>query len=216
LAEQSLPEKVRDFLNERHRPYEPYEVKQCPLPCEEWGVCLEEIDMSVWKDEAGKIHIMNDAHRPKDVLLWMDDHVVVGSRRPTSKESKKRMWEKREEIVDEVLECIEKKKWDERFKFKSKKIRKLIAEIMWGDEVAKIVGGRLGVEIEFITIAGESAFESVFDSKGMSDEQILREIAKRHEALEEAYHKYMRSLRQSMRGHGEFKEFYKKVFAEEK
>jgi len=110
LAEQSLPEKVRDFLNERHRPYEPYEVKQCPLPCEEWGVCLEEIDMSVWKDKAGKIHIMSDvAHRARDVLFWMDDHVVVGSRRPTSEEGKKRMWEKREEIVGEVFECIEKK-----------------------------------------------------------------------------------------------------------
>jgi hypothetical protein len=177
---------------------------------------LEEIDMSVWKDKAGKIHIMNDAHRPKDVLFWMNDHVVVGSRRPTSEEGKKRMWEKREEIVGEVLECIEKKKWDERFKFKSKKIRKLIAEIMWGDEVAKIVGGRLGVGIEFITISGESAFESVFDSKGMSDEQILREVAKRYEALGAAYSWYIRSLEGNRREHREFKEFYEKVFHKEK
>jgi len=61
--------------------------------------------------------------------------------------------------------------------------------MMWGDEVAKIVGGRLGVKIEFKG-SRKSAFESVFDSKGMSDEQILREVAKRHEALREATLRY--------------------------
>lgn len=215
MAELSLAEKVRDFLNEKYRPHKPYKVGSMKLHDRKWEVFSESVKrISIWEDNQGKIHLVsNIAHRPRDVLFWMNDHVVVGSRKPKSKEDAEKMHEERSKVINEVFECIEKKKWDERFKFKSRSIRRLIAEMMWGDEIARIVGCRLGVEVAFKG-SRKSFFESVFDSAGMSEEQILREIAERYEALEEAYLRYEASLEWNRREHREFKEFYRKMFGE--
>jgi len=143
---------------------------------------------SVWEDSDGKIHLLGSVeNRPGRKLLWMPDSAFIGN---VEGDEEKRM-KMRFEAQRELMDLIEKKKWDEcLLKFKDKQIRNLIIELMWGDEAAKIVSKKTGVEIIFRTIRGKSGFESVFDSKGMSDEQILREIAKRHEALREATLRY--------------------------
>ncbi|NHV99541.1 MAG: hypothetical protein HA496_07825 [Thaumarchaeota archaeon] len=116
------------------------------------------------------IDILDDTYRPK-------------RKRAKSKEEERKLDEEEERIDREIMGYIERKEWDKclkKYRFKNKRInkrmRRLIAEMMWRDEVAKTVSEKFGVKIQFITIRGESGFESTFDSKGMSDEQILREI----------------------------------------
>jgi hypothetical protein len=178
----NLPEKIAALLSGKTR----------LMKFKKWEVCIKSrLDgcyNSVWEDNDGKIHLLGSVeNRPGKKLLWMPDSVFIGNMEGDEKKRMKMRFEAQRELMD----LIEKKKWDEcLLKFKDKQIRKLIAEIMWGDEVAKIVSKATGVEVTFRTVGGKSAFESVFDSKGMSDEQILREIAKRHEALREATLRY--------------------------
>jgi hypothetical protein len=178
----NLPEKIAALLSGKTR----------LMKFKKWEVCIKSrLDgcyNSVWEDNDGKIHLLGSVeNRPGKKLLWMPDSVFIGNMEGDEKKRMKMRFEAQRELMD----LIKKKKWDEcLLKFKDKQIRKLIAEIMWGDEVAKIVSKATGVEVTFRTVGGKSAFESVFDSKGMSDEQILREIAKRHEALREATLRY--------------------------
>jgi ribosomal protein L1 len=56
---------------------------------------------------------------------------------------------------------------------------------MWGDEVARRVSEKHGLEVEF-RIDTESGFFTTFDSTGMDDEQLINETMKRVDAINEA------------------------------
>jgi hypothetical protein len=56
---------------------------------------------------------------------------------------------------------------------------------MWGDEVARRVSEKHGVEVRF-EIDTESGFITTFDSTRMDDEQLINETMKRVDAINEA------------------------------
>jgi hypothetical protein len=56
---------------------------------------------------------------------------------------------------------------------------------MWGDEVARRVSEKHGIEVRF-EIDYESGFFTTFDSTGMDDEQLINETMKRVDAINEA------------------------------
>jgi ribosomal protein L1 len=61
---------------------------------------------------------------------------------------------------------------------------------MWGDEVARRVSEKHGLEVEF-RIDTESGFFTTFDSTGMGDEQLINETMKRVNAIAEARETYL-------------------------
>jgi len=61
---------------------------------------------------------------------------------------------------------------------------------MWGDEVARRVSEKHGLEVEF-RIDTESGFFTTFDSTGMDDEQLINETMKRVNAIAEARETYL-------------------------
>ena len=56
---------------------------------------------------------------------------------------------------------------------------------MWGDEVARRVSEKHGIEVRF-EIDYESGFFTTFDSTGMDDEKLIDEVMKRVNAINEA------------------------------
>jgi len=56
---------------------------------------------------------------------------------------------------------------------------------MWGDEIAKRMSSKHGLEVRF-EIDFESGFATSFDSTGMNDEQLIDEIMRRIDVIAEA------------------------------
>lgn len=160
--------------------------------------------MTEWEDDEGNFHVSGHlvVNRLGRKLLWMPNSAFLKELEGDEEE----IMRKRRKAQKELMDLIEKK-WDECVsRFKNEQIRILIAELMWGDKVAQEVSKKEGIEVMFRTIDGKSVFESVFNPKGMSDEKILNEIAKRKKAVDEAT-----SLYNARRTCGKFRKLKEKI-----
>ena len=96
-----------------------------------------------------------------------------------------RGFETRCKIVDELAD---RRNWDKCMK----KFKRIVAELTWADDMAKRASQETGIEIvHFIPnskFGGDDSFYyTSFDSKGMSDEEKMKEIERHVDAVDMAY-----------------------------
>jgi len=202
--EEDFPGKVTSYLNKRfggERYFEPYKTDRGKF-YRHSAMAGKELKWCVWtggllscssleEDVTGKIWVFSGSTgAPDDTLLE-----EYGIRDP----------EIRNRIVDELADRRNWRKHVKNFKL-------LIGTLTWADEMAKRASDESRVEIvHFIPnsrFEGDRSFYYTnFDSSGISDEQKLKEIERRVDAVDGAY-----KLNQDYEAE---KEFWKQHFSEE-
>jgi hypothetical protein len=149
----------------------------------------------------GAIHARTGTAHMAGILLaeMLDDIFRPKYQKAGDEEEKRQLMKEWVKTYDEIEGCMLDGKWSECLKLGDKRMERLVEELRLGCEVAEAVSREHGFEVEFSTYVHRSAewcFKTVFDSKEMSDEQILEEIGRRHMALREAYREYLKLVRE--------------------
>jgi hypothetical protein len=184
----SVVERLRALLAEKfeRRPWEKVELLP-PHPPEKWMIAVRiffEIFITAY--ENGKIKVDAGPERTWDGIsefyLWKKyKHKYE---KAETDEEKKRILQKEKEEEDRILEDFKQRRFEDYIK-KGGVIAYFAGRHMWGDEVARRVSEKHGLEVRF-EIDTESGFITTFDSTGMDDEQLINETMKRVDAINEA------------------------------
>ncbi len=104
--------------------------------------------------------------------------------RAKTDEEKREIRQKEDEEEERIIEDFKQRRFEDYVK-KGGAIAYFAEKHMWGDEIARRVSEKHGIEVRF-EIDYESGFFTTFDSTGMSDEQLIDEVMKRVNAINEA------------------------------
>jgi len=189
----SVVEKLRVLLAEKfeRRPSEKVELLP-PLPSEKWMIAVRisfDIFLKAYKN--GKIKVDAGPEPTEDEIsefyLWRKYKQKY--KKAKTDEEKKRILQKEDEEEKRIIEGFKQRRFENYIK-KGGTIAYFAKKHMWGDEVARRVSEKHGLEVEF-RIDTESGFFTTFDSTGMDDEQLINEIMKRVNAIAEARETYL-------------------------
>lgn len=215
---QSFPEKLKDILNEKYkntRWFEPFELDTNPVfKDEKWCINTPMYGgFGVIGFTDGRIrvstHVVDDWDDGIYNMLWpLYEPKIKGK----SKEEKEKIWAIYDKEREEILNDVINRRWEKYLK--GKYLRKpyygFIVGAFWADEVARRVSEKFSVEVIYYTNPGyDSFFISFFDSKDMTEEQIINEVLKRTDAVSTAFKLY-----ESRKQHDEeYKKFKKELLA---
>jgi len=214
MSKEDFPEKVASYLTKRFSDdgyFEPYKVDRGELYHHstmeskelKWVVGTGGLMSccSLEEDVTGRIWFFSGpTEAPRDTLLEEYDVVDMETRR---------------RIVDEL--ATDRENWKKYLM----KFKRFIAHLIWADEVAKLVSEETDIEIvHFIPNSkllgyDDSFLYTSFDSSGMSDDEKMKEIERRVDAIDKAY-----KLQDDFKAEEEFRkqhfgeEFVKQVIAE--
>jgi len=184
----SVVERLRALLAEKfeRRPWEKVELLP-PLPSEKWMIAVRlSFDIFITAYENGKIQVDAGPEPTRDEIsefyLWRKYKQKY--ERAKTDEEKKRILQKEKEERNRIIEDFKQEKFEKYLKAR-RSISYFAKKHMWGDEVARRVSEKHGLEVEF-RIDTESGFFTTFDSTGMDDEQLINEIMRRADAIAEA------------------------------
>ncbi|MBO3808317.1 MAG: hypothetical protein FGF50_01810 [Candidatus Brockarchaeota archaeon] len=168
---------------------------------------VEEIEIqTLWPMEKWEINIYK---KPQGICIiaYKDGRIYVGaSKIPTgdeisdylytkkykrkyekakTEEERKRIFEEEEKEIKRIIEDFKQERFEEYLKAKERDIVYYAKQHMWAHEIARRISRKYGFEAKF-DVDVDSIFTTIFDSKGMSDEQVLNEVLKRVDAMVEA------------------------------
>jgi len=217
---QDLPERLRDYLNEKHKNEEgfrPYEIMKGQVRNEKWFVYTE------WRGGCGIRERMDGTiWVTSSALNYLGDWLLLVLSEPY----KHRMWsvkseDEEEKICDElhkkadpILEDILHRRNLNKY-LKEKDYRDIIIDVLWSDEIARRISQEFKIEVKCLMddVKWKTYFCSAFDSKGINEDQKFEEIVKRIEAVRAAYKMYR--LYDEMYDESEdYKKFKERVLAE--
>jgi len=117
-----------------------------------------------------------------------------------TEEEKERILQKEHEEIERILEDFKQRRFEKYLKMTSAfrfphlglgwSLSYCAKNHMWGDEVARRVSSKHGIEVRF-EIDTESGFITTFNSMSMDDEQSINEVMKRVNAIAEARETYL-------------------------
>lgn len=193
-----FPTRIREYLEERFKDevHTPFEVHKGDVGWSspdgknlKWSVhTLTSLGCSsIEEDVDGKIWVKSSGIEVPSCFLTEDYGITD--------------YEFVDKIIEELKDRSNWKKYEDIYK-------ELIALFRWDDEISRVVSKKTGIEIAYVLSAEMPAEEdthfcSVFDGKGMTDDQKMEEIKRRVEALILAY-----AMRRNIEAE---REFWKKV-----
>jgi len=184
----SMVERLRALLAEKfeRRPWEKVELLP-PLPSKEWmiAVRLSDFDIFIKAYKNGKIEVDAGPEPTEDEIsefyLWRKYKRKYEEAK--TEEEKERIVKKECEEIGRIIEDFKQRRFEDYIK-KGGTIAYFAGRHMWGDEVARRVSEKHGIEVGF-EIDTESGFITTFDSIGIDDEQLINEVMKRVNAIAE-------------------------------
>ncbi len=149
------------------------------------AVRLYPFDIFITAYENGKIQVDAGPERTRSEIsefyLWRKYKQKY--ERAKTDEEKKMILQKEKEERNRIIEDFKQRRFEDYIK-KGGTIAYFAGCHMWGDEVARRVNEKHGVEVRF-EIDSESGF-TTFDSTRVDDEQLINETMKRVDAINEA------------------------------
>ncbi|MEM3711990.1 MAG: hypothetical protein QXR97_00385 [Thermoproteota archaeon] len=201
MVSRELLERIGAFLNEMFkdkitRPDLAYEIVDRPVPYlrgVEWHVNTDlDEGIGVHGLSDGRIEVSSHAlgeHYGEALEIITADLYRRRLEKAKSEEEKERIRKEREREIEEVLDDLINKRWEKYLK--DERLRRrygTFIDLYWGEEVARRIREKYGMDIEFIVgPVGRTCYTSVFDPKGMSEDQIFEEIVKRVKMVYDAY-----------------------------
>jgi hypothetical protein len=184
----SMVERLRALLAEKfeRRPWEKVELLP-PLPSKEWmiAVRLSDFDIFIKAYKNGKIEVDAGPEPTEDEIsefyLWRKYKRKYEEAK--TEEEKERIVKKECEEIGRIIEDFKQRRFEDYIK-EGGTIAYFAGRHMWGDEVARRVSEKHGIEVGF-EIDTESGFITTFDSIGIDDEQLINEVMKRVNAIAE-------------------------------
>jgi hypothetical protein len=187
----SVVERLRILLAEKfNQKPEEIELDLHPGPTKEWIMIVDphpyifRVFITAYKN--GKIEIDTGPERTRSEIsnfyLW--EKYKQKYEKAMTEEEKKEIKQKEDEEENRILEDFKQKKFEDYLKAKGA-ISYFAKRHMWGDEIAKRMSSKHGLEVRF-EIDFESGFATSFDSTGMNDEQLIDEIMRRIDVIAEA------------------------------
>jgi hypothetical protein len=185
----SVVEKLRVLLAEKfeRRPWEKVELLGYSS-LRKWmiAVRLHLFEIFITAYENGKMQVDAGPERTRSEIsefyLWKKyKHKYEEAK---TDEEKKRILQKEKEERNRIIEDFKQRRFEDYIK-KGGVIAYFAGRHMWGDEVARRVSEKHGLEVRF-EIDTESCFFTTFDSTRMDDEQLINETMKRVDAINEA------------------------------
>ena len=185
----SVVERLRVLLAEKFelKPWEKIELLP-PLPSEKWmiAVRLHDFDIFIKAYKSGKVQVDTGPEPTRSEIsefyLWRKYKRKY--ERAKTDEEKREIRQKEDEEEERIIEDFKQRRFEDYVK-KGGAIAYFAEKHMWGDEIARRVSEKHGIEVRF-EIDYESGFFTTFDSTGMSDEQLIDEVMKRVNAIAEA------------------------------
>jgi len=195
----SVVERLRALLAEKfeRRPWEKVELLP-PLPPEKWVIAVRiSFDIFITAYENGKIQVDAGPERTRSEIREYLSRKKYGRmyEKAKTEEEKERIVKKEYEEIGRIVEDFKQRRFEKYLKMTSAfrfphlglgwSLADCAKSHMWGDEVARRVSEKYGIEVRF-EIDTESGFFTTFDSTGMGDEQLINETMKRVDAINEA------------------------------
>jgi len=218
--EMSVVEKLKVLLAEKFKlKPERIEVDRYPPPTVKWEMIARPpphiFGVFITAYENGKIKIDTGPRWTRSEIREYLSRKKYGRmyEKAKTEEEKERILQKEYKEIRKILEDFKQRRFEKYLKMTSAfRFPRLglgwslsyCAKVhMWGDEVAKRVSEKHGIEVRF-EIDDESGFLTTFDSTGMSDEQLIDEIMKRVDAIAEAREMYLSEemMNESLKGKG--------------
>lgn len=181
--------KLRDLIFERFKGEE--RLREIELSTlflsHEWRITVERepqgLAVTVYKD--GKVMVGASKIPTSDELFDYLYRKKYGCKCKEAKTEKDKIFKEIDMEEDRIIEDFREERFDKYLKGKKGDIAYYAKRHMWAHEVARRVSRKYNVKVKF-NVDVDSIFTSIFDSTGMSEEQIIKETMKRVDALAEA------------------------------
>ncbi|MGB9622352.1 MAG: hypothetical protein ACPL07_00775 [Candidatus Bathyarchaeia archaeon] len=196
MVDEKFLEKLKDYLNEKYKDkpgFKPFEIDMRPVTKKyKWeiftywgyGVGVHEfVD-----DEKIEVcsHAVHDWEEGVEIWLW-DFAYYPALKKAKTEEEKEEILKNMRREKEEILKVLaDRGRW--RKYLGKQRYRGFILPLFWGEEVARRVRGKYGINVEFKMGPGYATyFSSIFNPKGMVEEQIFEEIVRRADVIHVAY-----------------------------
>ncbi|MEM4610518.1 MAG: hypothetical protein QW190_06495 [Thermoproteota archaeon] len=187
---ENIVEKLRSLLTEKfkHEHFSSIELLT-PAPTEKWFIIVRlppfyDIFLTSYKD--GRVEVDTGPVRTGDGIR--EFHLYKKYRRKyeeaKTEEERREIYEKKDKEEDRIIEDFRQGMFKKYLRMKGS-IAYYAKEHMWANEVARRVSDKYGFEVRF-NIDYESGFVTTFNSAGMDEEQMVREVMRRVDAIAEA------------------------------